>query len=53
MLPGTEGAGIPYWSPDSLSVAFNSGNTLKRVSLTGGDPLTLYELLGQGVGVGT
>jgi len=35
-LPGTEGAGQPFWSPDSTSIGFFSGGELKRVSLTSG-----------------
>jgi serine/threonine protein kinase len=35
-LPGTEGAGRPFWSPDSRSLAFFAGSQLKRVSVAGG-----------------
>lgn len=35
-LPGTEGAGAPFWSPDSRSVAFFAKGKLKRVDLAGG-----------------
>jgi len=40
-LPGTEGAGAPFWSPDSRSIGFFTANALKRLDLGGGAPLTL------------
>jgi serine/threonine protein kinase len=40
-LPGTEGAVLPFWSPDSRSVGFISGETLKRVDIDRGVPQTL------------
>ena len=40
-LPGTEGARGPFWSPDSRSVGFMAGNSLKRLDLGGGAPQTL------------
>jgi serine/threonine protein kinase/WD40 repeat protein len=43
VLQGTEGAvgGGPYWSPDSHSVAFFDGLTLKTIDISGGPPVTL------------
>jgi Tol biopolymer transport system component len=38
MLPGTEGAGSPFWSPDSRSLAFFSNNRLLRIDVAGGPP---------------
>ncbi|HVS65560.1 MAG TPA: protein kinase [Thermoanaerobaculia bacterium] len=35
-LPGTEGGGQPFWSPDGASIGFFSGGELKRVSLASG-----------------
>ena len=35
-LPGTEGAGIPFWSPDSREIAFFSNGNLQRMKLDGG-----------------
>jgi Tol biopolymer transport system component/predicted Ser/Thr protein kinase len=35
-LAGTENAEIPFWSPDSRSVAFSAGGELQRVDVTGG-----------------
>jgi Tol biopolymer transport system component len=36
LLAGTEGAALPFWSPDSRTIAFYAGGRLKRVSATGG-----------------
>ena len=40
-LAGTEGAEFPFWSPDSRSIAFFTGDRLKRVEAAGGPPLAL------------
>ena len=40
-LSGTEGASDPFFSPDGRWIAFFTGNELKKVSVTGGAPLTL------------
>ena len=37
-LAGTEGAGYPFFSPDSQSVAFFASGSLKRVEVSGGAP---------------
>jgi serine/threonine protein kinase len=37
-LPGTEGGGSPFWSPDSSSIGFFADRTLKRLDLGGSDP---------------
>jgi Tol biopolymer transport system component len=42
-LPGTEGAGFPFWSPNSQSVAFLAGGKLKTVDATGGEVATLAD----------
>ena len=42
-LQGTEGAGFPFWSPDSRSIAFMAQNKLKRIDATGGDVVTLAD----------
>jgi hypothetical protein len=42
-LPGTEDAGIPFWSPDSKSLAFVGGGKLKRIEVAGGSPITLCD----------
>ena len=38
LLSGTEGASLPFWSPDSRFVAFFSGGSLKKVGIDGGPP---------------
>lgn len=40
-IPGTTGAEAPFFSPDGAKVAFFEGGRLKRVSLSGGAPVTL------------
>ena len=42
-LSGTEGAFAPFFSPDGQWVAFFAANSLKKVSVQGGAPLTLCE----------
>jgi eukaryotic-like serine/threonine-protein kinase len=42
-LPGTDYAELPFWSPDSRSIAFFSKGKLKRVEVSGGLPQTLCE----------
>jgi Tol biopolymer transport system component/predicted Ser/Thr protein kinase len=41
MLPGTEGASYPFWSPDNKSVAFFTSSKLLRVDVAGGAPLLI------------
>lgn len=43
LLPGTEGAGNPFWSPDNKSIAFAAGRKLLRVDIAGGAPLAICE----------
>ncbi len=42
-LSGTDGAGYPFWSPDSRQVGFFAEGKLKRVEVTGGVPVTLCD----------
>jgi len=42
-IPGTEGAYHPFFSPNGQSVGFFSRGGLKKVSLLGGEPVTLAE----------
>ena len=42
-LPGTEGANLPFWSPDGKSLGFFAGANLKRTDVTGGSVLTLCD----------
>jgi hypothetical protein len=49
-IPATEGAGSPFWSPDSGSVGFFVRGKVKRAALSGGPPVTLCETPGVGIG---
>jgi Tol biopolymer transport system component len=42
-MPGTEGAGRLFWSPNSKSIAFFAGGQLKRVEAAGGAPQNICE----------
>jgi len=43
-LSGTEGAYHPFYSPDGAWIAFFAGNLLRKVSASGGTPITLAEV---------
>ena len=43
LLPGTEGAFAPFWSPDSRFVAFFADGKLKKIAVTGGTALKLCD----------
>jgi Tol biopolymer transport system component len=45
-LPGTEGTGRPFWSPDSRYLGFFSDNKLKKILVSGGRPETICEAPG-------
>jgi Tol biopolymer transport system component len=40
-LAGTDGATLPFWSPDGRSIGFFAANALKRLDLGGSAPQTL------------
>jgi eukaryotic-like serine/threonine-protein kinase len=40
-VSGTEGARLPFWSPDNRSLGFFADGLLKRVDIAGGRPLVL------------
>jgi Tol biopolymer transport system component len=42
-ISGTEGAFNPFFSPDGNWIAFFADNRLKKVALSGGEPITLCE----------
>jgi len=42
-LPGSEGASMPFWSPDSRSLGFFAEGKLKRIDAGGGPPQVLCE----------
>src|SRR6266498_3015712 len=43
LIGGTEGAYNPFFSPDGNWIGFFADNKLKKVSLAGGEPVTLCE----------
>jgi eukaryotic-like serine/threonine-protein kinase len=43
-LPGTDGGAFPFWSSDSLWVAFFAEGKLKKVDTRGGSPVALAEV---------
>jgi serine/threonine protein kinase len=49
VLPGTEGAIFPFWSPDGRSLGFFAEGKLKTIDLNGGSPQVVCESpLGRG-----
>jgi eukaryotic-like serine/threonine-protein kinase len=42
-LPGTEGAGFPFWSPDSQYLGYFSGPKLYTIAVSGGVPTALSD----------
>jgi Tol biopolymer transport system component/tRNA A-37 threonylcarbamoyl transferase component Bud32 len=44
-VPGTEEAGLPFWSPDSKSLGFFGGGKLQRVELAGGTPRPICDVV--------
>jgi serine/threonine-protein kinase len=44
-IPGTEGAYHPFFSPDGQWVGFLVGRELRKVSVSGGPPITLSQLI--------
>jgi TIR domain/WD40-like Beta Propeller Repeat len=46
LLPGTDDASYPFWSPDSRSIGFFTSDALKRLDVGGGAPLTLTPVSG-------
>jgi len=45
-LAGTEGATLPFWSPDSRFIGFFADGKLKKIEVSGGPPLTLADAPG-------
>ncbi len=43
VIPGTEGVGSYFWSPNSSSIGFSVGTKIQRLDLAGGPPTTLGE----------
>jgi eukaryotic-like serine/threonine-protein kinase len=46
-LAGTEGAMLPFWSPDSQSIGFFAGGKLKTIPAAGGAAVTLTDVTNQ------
>jgi Tol biopolymer transport system component len=49
-LPGTQGGTLPFWSPDSRSLAFIVGSKLKRTDLAGGLPKEICDSVANTIG---
>ena len=50
LLPGTENAHSPFWSPDGRSLGFFDADRLKTVAVSGGAPKVLAEVTGDARG---
>ena len=49
-LPGTEGAGKPFLSPDGRFVGFYQAGRIRKLALDGGDPIDICEAPEEGAG---
>jgi serine/threonine protein kinase len=45
LLPGTQNASYPFWSPDGAYVAFFANGKLQKISVSGGTPQVLANAL--------
>jgi serine/threonine-protein kinase len=43
-IPETEGARLPFWSPDAEWIGFARKNTIEKIKLAGGPPVRIGEL---------
>jgi Tol biopolymer transport system component len=43
-LSRTEGAELPFWSPNSRFIGFFSGGKLKKIAISGGPPVSLADV---------
>ena len=49
VIPGTDGAFSPFWSPDSRFIGFGAEGKLKKVEVGGGSPRTICAAAFEGV----
>ncbi|MGH9606330.1 MAG: protein kinase domain-containing protein [Terracidiphilus sp.] len=47
-ISGTDGAYLPFWSPDSQQIGFFTGGKLEKVAVSGGTPQVLCDADGYG-----
>jgi eukaryotic-like serine/threonine-protein kinase len=47
VLPGTEGAAFPFWSPESRFIGFFAAGKLKKIAVSGGPVQTLCDAGGR------
>jgi Tol biopolymer transport system component len=52
-LPGTDGAGFPFWSPDNRALGFFTGGLLKTIDVSGGAVQTVCDVQASNVRGGT
>jgi Tol biopolymer transport system component len=45
VLPGTDGASYPFWSPDGAYIAFFADAKLEKIAVSGGSPQVLTNVL--------
>jgi Tol biopolymer transport system component len=45
LLPGTQGASYPFWSPDGAYIAFFANGKLQKIAVAGGTPQPLAKVL--------
>ena len=45
LLPGTQGASYPFWSPDGAYVGFFANGKLQKIAVSGGTPQALVSVL--------
>lgn len=43
-VPGTEGASMPFWSPDSRWIGFQANGKLEKIAVSGGPPVTICDV---------
>ncbi|HXN73298.1 MAG TPA: protein kinase [Candidatus Acidoferrales bacterium] len=53
VLPGTEDAAYPFWSPDSQYLVFFAAGQLRKISVPGGASQTLVDGVGTEAGIGS